>query len=61
MKFGFSLGAYGSEQRQRFQQNCQTHHAALVNLLPDVFADVRLVFGRAEGITVAPDGQIISR
>lgn len=60
LKYGFSLGAYGSAQRQRFQRNCQTHHAALANLPPDGFADSRLVFGRTENISVTPDGQIVS-
>ena len=59
--FGFSVGAYASEQRQRFQQNCKTHHAALVDLLSEVFSDARLVFGRTESLTVAPDGKVSSR
>ncbi|OQA46203.1 MAG: 5-methylcytosine-specific restriction enzyme B [Chloroflexi bacterium ADurb.Bin325] len=60
LKFGFSMGAYGGAQRQRFQRNCQAHYEALVNLLPDVFADLRLVFGRVESITVTPAGQVVS-
>lgn len=59
--FGFSVGAYASEQRQRFQQNCKTHHAVLAKLLSEVFADERLVFGRTEGITIAADGKVSSQ
>ncbi len=59
--FGFSIGAYASEQRQRFHQNCGTHHATLIGLLSEVFADARLVFGRTESLTIAPDGKVSSR
>jgi|GEM_PF-1572286 len=60
LRFGFSVGAYASEQRQRFQQNCKSHRAALVNLLADVFADSRLVFGSTESTHVTADGKVSS-
>ncbi len=59
--FGFSFGAYASEQRQRFQQNCKTHAAALVNLLSETLADTRFVFGRSEGITITEKGEVSSQ
>jgi MoxR-like ATPase len=58
--FGFSVGAYASEQRERFQRNCKAHHAAMVKLMPEHLADTRLVFGHTEGITIAADGRVSS-
>lgn len=45
LEFGFYIGEYGSDQRQRFLTNCQTHYDALLTLLEPSLADDDIWYG----------------
>ena len=47
LTFGFYIGEYGSEQRQRFVRNCKSHHEELKNLLAPLAEEGRMVWGSA--------------
>jgi 5-methylcytosine-specific restriction protein B len=45
-EFGFYIGEYGIEQRQRFLSNCENNQAALENILSPSLSDERFIFGQ---------------
>ena len=45
LEFGFNIGAYGSDQRQRFLTNCETHYDVLLTLLEPSLADDDIWYG----------------
>jgi 5-methylcytosine-specific restriction protein B len=48
LEWGFSIGRYGSEQRERFLRNCHTHHAALRPILQHSLTDEAFAYGDRE-------------
>lgn len=44
-EFGFYIGEYGIEQRQRFLSNCENNQASLENILSPSLSDERFIFG----------------
>lgn len=57
LEYGFYIGEYGSEQRQRFMRNCQENYDVLVRVLRDQLPDRDLLFfGQREDFVGGPDG-----
>ena len=47
-QFGFYIGKYGKEQRNRFLSNCKTHQSSLEQILAKPFSDSAFIFGEWE-------------
>jgi 5-methylcytosine-specific restriction protein B len=45
LEFGFYIGQYGSQQRQRFLKNCQDNREALYSLLNESLSDSKIWYG----------------
>jgi len=45
LEFGFYIGEYGSDQRNRFLRNCRQNHEGLVRVLRDSLANNTIQFG----------------
>jgi 5-methylcytosine-specific restriction protein B len=60
LEFGFYIGDYGTEQRQRFLRQCREHYQALNSALGNMLSSDDVVFGRQEDIVVSPDGAVES-
>lgn len=58
MEFGFYIGEYGSQQRQRFQTNCETHYEVLCELLAGRLGQGSFLFGDKETFIVQSDGSV---
>ncbi|MCB8945751.1 MAG: AAA family ATPase [Ardenticatenaceae bacterium] len=58
LEFGFYIGEYGTEQQNRFSQNCQVHYDTLLNWLTPSFADVQIVCGKRELFVIEADGSV---
>jgi 5-methylcytosine-specific restriction protein B len=58
LEFGFFIGTYGSEQRQRFIQNCQKYHPLLLDLLEESLSEPNLFFGSRSRAIISSDGTI---
>jgi 5-methylcytosine-specific restriction protein B len=61
LEFGFYIGDYGTEQRQRFLRRCREHLRALQTMLQDVLSQDDIVFAPHEGIVIKPDGAVESQ
>lgn len=61
LEHGFYIGEYSSIQRERLQQNCETHFEALKRLLGDTLSDDRLIYGSREDFAFGPDGTLIAK
>ena len=48
LEFGFYIGEYGSDQRNRFIRNTQANHKILYNILNESFADSNVQYGERE-------------
>jgi len=48
LDFGFYVGEYGTNQRERFVRNCKENRKELLNVLQSSLADDELVYGRVE-------------
>jgi 5-methylcytosine-specific restriction protein B len=56
LEYGFYIGEYGSEQRDRFVRNCTQNREALVNLLrQELSGEGSLVFGEREESVGGPE------
>ncbi len=60
LEFGFYIGDYGAEQRQRFLRQCREHYQALNSALGDTLSSDDIVFGRHKDIVVNADGTVES-
>jgi len=58
LEYGFYIGAYGSEQRKRFQRNCQEHGSALLEHLCDALPQEAVAFGSHDEFGVSEDGTV---
>jgi 5-methylcytosine-specific restriction protein B len=56
LTFGFDIGHYSSQQRERFLTNCQKHHDSLVELLEPSLNQPHLRFGDRGKISFDSDG-----
>jgi 5-methylcytosine-specific restriction enzyme B len=45
LEFGFYIGTYGTEARNRFSQNCRRHYSSLIKIAEDFIQNPDLVFG----------------
>lgn len=54
LEFGFYIGRYGSDQRERFIRNCEEHRETLLSLLGESLADSSIVYGRREEAAGGP-------
>jgi 5-methylcytosine-specific restriction enzyme B len=45
LEFGFYIGEYGSDQRNRFIRNCRANHKLLFNILNEGLADSNIQYG----------------
>ena len=61
LEYGFYIGAYGSEQRLRFQRNCQQLGPVLLPYLRDALPETVVSFGRHDNFHIAADGSIETR
>lgn len=61
LEFGFFVGNYASEQRQRLQRNCETHFQALKEILAPALADARFLFGAREEFQIDDQGKVTLR
>ena len=61
LEFGFYIGEYGAEQRQRFLRNCRRHYATLVRFLEGSLSDDRLIFTNHDDIVINPDNSVSSK
>jgi hypothetical protein len=48
LEFGFYVGEYATNQRERFIRNCKENQEELLNVLRSSLADEELVYGRSE-------------
>lgn len=60
LECGFYIGRYGSEQRQRFLENCHQYQAELVDLLQPTLAQAGVIFGDRADTVVRADGVVIN-
>ena len=58
LEYGFYIGAYGSEQRMRFQRNCQEFGPALLPYLLNVLPETVVSFGNHNNFQIAEDGSV---
>jgi 5-methylcytosine-specific restriction protein B len=56
LTFGFDIGHYSSQQRERFLANCHRHHESLVELLEPSLDQPHLRFGDRGKISFDSDG-----
>jgi 5-methylcytosine-specific restriction protein B len=61
LECGFYIGQYGSEQRQRFLENCRTYQAALSESLQPTLDRNGIVFGSRADTAFRADGIAINR
>ncbi|WP_309224598.1 AAA family ATPase [Halomicronema sp. CCY15110] len=61
LECGFYIGQYGSEQRQRFLENCRTYQADLAELLQPTLDREGIVFGSRADTAFRADGVAINR
>jgi 5-methylcytosine-specific restriction protein B len=59
LEFGFYIGNYGSEQRLRFQRNCERHVGPLSDIMSKQFQPGELVLGSRDDFTVTAEGEVI--
>jgi 5-methylcytosine-specific restriction protein B len=59
LEFGFYIGVYGKEYKQRFIKNCVENNQKLLDLLKDSLAAERLIFGSADSYDITPAGEIV--
>jgi 5-methylcytosine-specific restriction enzyme B len=45
IEFGFFVGVYGKEQRERFQDNCKKYSEKIISLLSDSLINTNIFFG----------------
>lgn len=57
LEFGFYIGEYGSEQRQRFLCNCDRHRQVLMPLLKSTLESDRFYFGSRDDLQFDAQGQ----
>ena len=58
LEYGFYIGAYGSEQRLRFQRNCQEFGPALLSYLRNALPETVVSFGDHNNFQIAEDGSV---
>ena len=58
LEYGFYIGAYGSEQRLRFQRNCQEFGPALLPYLLNALPETVVSFGNHNNFQIAEDGSV---
>jgi 5-methylcytosine-specific restriction enzyme B len=61
LEYGFYIGAYGSEQRQRFQRNCQESGLLLAPRLREILPESRVCFGSPDNFDVTADGKVVAK
>jgi 5-methylcytosine-specific restriction enzyme B len=61
LECGFYIGRYGSEQRQRFLDNCKTYQQDLIDLLQPTLDREGIVFGSRFDTAFRADGVAINR
>ena len=58
LEFGFYIGDYGEDYKERFVENCERHFDQLTELLNDSLGFGRLIFGPRDTYQILPDGEI---
>ena len=58
LEYGFYIGAYGSEQRLRFQRNCQEFGPVLLPYLLNALPETVVGFGNHNNFQIAEDGSV---
>jgi len=58
LEYGFYIGAYGNEQRLRFQRNCQEFGPTLLSYLRDALPETVVSFGSPDNFQIAADGSV---
>lgn len=61
LEFGFYIGDYGDEQRERFQRNCDRLRQDLVSLLKSTLDCDRFYFGPRDQLEFDSQGNILNR
>ena len=60
LEFGFYIGDYASEQRLRFQRNCERNAGPLSELMSSLFREGEIILSARAEFTVQADGVIIN-
>jgi len=61
LEFGFYIGDYASEQRLRFQRNCERNAGPLSELISSLFREGEIILSARAEFTVQADGVIINQ
>ncbi|MBT7190123.1 MAG: AAA domain-containing protein [Calditrichaeota bacterium] len=61
LEFGFYIGVYGKDFRERFTRNCSENIERLKDILEDSLSDDRLIFGAEDTYEVSPIGKITQK
>lgn len=61
LEFGFYIGNYASEQRARFQRNCERYAGPLSELMSTLIREGEIVLGSREDFTVQAEGTLIDK
>lgn len=61
LEYGFYIGEYGSDQRNRFLQNCQKNRDVLARVLQDSLAGSPILFGEREDFVGEPEDFDLSK
>lgn len=58
LEYGFYIGAYGSDQRKRFQSNCREHGSVLAAYFKEILPEDEVAFGDHDNFEVDPEGNV---
>lgn len=61
LEFGFYIGEYSSEQRMRFQRNCEQNVGPLSQIMTSLFNEGEILLSADDEFQVQSDGMIIDR